>query len=78
MDIPLMVATGFGLKFNDQLQNTRAFPVTAQWQDGKIVTVFPLEAAKAAASWFRWRASDQRCTRPGEARSVAAAAGEPR
>ena len=26
-------------------QNTRAFPVIAQWQDGKMVTVFPLEAA---------------------------------
>ena len=48
MDVPLMSSeTGFGLKFNDQMQNTRAFPVTAQWQDGRMVTVFPTEAANA-------------------------------
>lgn len=37
--------TGYGVKFNDKMQNTRARPVVAQWQDGKMVTVFPLEAA---------------------------------
>ena len=37
--------TGFGVKFDDNAQNSRALPVTAQWQDGKMVTVFPLEAA---------------------------------
>ena len=36
--------TGFGVKFDDSAQNTRARPVTAQWQDGKMVTVYPLEA----------------------------------
>lgn len=36
--------TGFGAKFNDKMQNTRAMPVGAQWQDGKMVTVFPAEA----------------------------------
>jgi len=36
--------TGFGVKFNDKMQNTRAMPVGAQWQDGKMVTVFPAAA----------------------------------
>jgi branched-chain amino acid transport system substrate-binding protein len=39
-------ATGFGLKFDAQFQNTRAFPTVVQWQSGKIVTVFPKEAAQ--------------------------------
>jgi branched-chain amino acid transport system substrate-binding protein len=42
MDEPLMTyETGFGVKFDDKMQNTRALPVAAQWQDGKMVTVFP-------------------------------------
>ena len=46
MDVPLMsYETGFGVKFDDKMQNTRALPVAAQWQDGKMVTVFPTEAA---------------------------------
>jgi branched-chain amino acid transport system substrate-binding protein len=45
MDEPLMTyETGFGVKFDDKMQNTRALPVAAQWQDGKMVTVFPAEA----------------------------------
>ena len=39
-------ATGFGAKFDAQFQNTRAFPTVVQWQSGKIVTVFPKEAAQ--------------------------------
>jgi branched-chain amino acid transport system substrate-binding protein len=39
-------ATGFGAKFNDKFQNTRAFPTVVQWQSGKIVTVFPKDAAQ--------------------------------
>ena len=39
-------ATGFGVKFDAQFQNTRAFPTVVQWQSGKIVTVFPKEAAQ--------------------------------
>lgn len=39
--------TGFGVKFDAKAQNTRSLPVTAQWQGGKMVTVFPLEAAPA-------------------------------
>ncbi len=38
-------ATGFGEKFDDKMQNTRAFPVTIQWQSGKQITVFPEKAA---------------------------------
>jgi branched-chain amino acid transport system substrate-binding protein len=45
MDEPLMTyETGFGVKFDGKMQNTRALPVAAQWQDGKMVTVFPAEA----------------------------------
>jgi branched-chain amino acid transport system substrate-binding protein len=39
-------ATGFGVKFDDKFQNTRAFPTIVQWQSGKIVTVYPTEAAR--------------------------------
>jgi branched-chain amino acid transport system substrate-binding protein len=39
-------ATGFGVKFDDKFQNTRAFPTIVQWQSGKIVTVYPAEAAR--------------------------------
>jgi branched-chain amino acid transport system substrate-binding protein len=45
MDEPLMTyETGFGVKFDDKMQNTRALPVAAQWQGGKMVTVFPAAA----------------------------------
>lgn len=44
--------TGFGSKFDENAQNIRAFPVTAQWQDGKMVTVFPVEAAPAGGKVF--------------------------
>ena len=50
MDEPVgTYETGFGVKFNDKMQNTRAMPVGAQWQDGKMVTVFPAEAVPAGA-----------------------------
>jgi branched-chain amino acid transport system substrate-binding protein len=39
-------ATGFGVKFDGQFQNTRAVPTVVQWQSGKIVTVYPKEAAQ--------------------------------
>ena len=38
-------ATGFGVKFDKTFQNLRASPNTAQWQSGKMVTVFPKQAA---------------------------------
>ena len=37
-------ATGFGVKFDMNFQNLRASPNTAQWQSGKMVTVFPKAA----------------------------------
>jgi len=47
MDKPLKsYATGFGAKFDDKFQNTRAFPTVVQWQAGKVVTVFPKDAAQ--------------------------------
>jgi len=39
-------ATGFGVKFDEKFQNTRAFPTVVQWQAGKVVTVFPKSAAQ--------------------------------
>jgi branched-chain amino acid transport system substrate-binding protein len=47
MDKPLRsYATGFGAKFDGEFQNTRAFPTVVQWQSGKVVTVFPKDAAQ--------------------------------
>ena len=37
-------ASGFGAKFDKNLQNVRAQFTTSQWQAGKMVTVFPKEA----------------------------------
>ena len=37
-------ATGFGVKFDKNFQNLRAYPNTAQWQSGKMVTVYPKQA----------------------------------
>jgi len=39
-------ATGFGVKFDDKFQNTRAFPTVVQWQSGKVVTVYPKDAVQ--------------------------------
>ncbi len=36
--------SGFGAKFNDIMQNTRALPNVIQWQSGKQVTVLPVAA----------------------------------
>lgn len=38
---------GFGLKFDENGQNERAFNVLLQWQDGRIVTVYPEKFATA-------------------------------
>lgn len=46
MDKPLgAYANGFGVKFDSQMQNTRAKPIVGQWQDGSVVTVYPDAAA---------------------------------
>ncbi len=42
--------SGFGAKFNDIMQNTRALPNVIQWQSGKQVTVFPLSARASGAA----------------------------
>ena len=45
MDKPLgSYPNGFGVKFDGQMQNTRAKPIVGQWQNGVVVTVYP-EAA---------------------------------
>lgn len=36
--------TGYGVAFDDTMQNTRALPVIAQWQDGAVKAVFPASA----------------------------------
>ena len=36
--------TGYGVKFDSTMQNTRALPLIAQWQDGQVRAVFPKEA----------------------------------
>lgn len=38
-------AAGYGVKFGEHNQNERAFMMGMQWQDGKLVTVYPDEAA---------------------------------
>jgi branched-chain amino acid transport system substrate-binding protein len=39
--------TGFGVKFDDKMQNLRANPAIVQWQGGKLVTVYPKEAVQS-------------------------------
>ena len=36
--------SGYGVKFDAKMQNTRAFPVIAQWQGGVVKAVFPKDA----------------------------------
>jgi len=51
MDKPLgSYPTGFGAKFDDKFQNARAQPVVIQWQGGKQVTVFPVEARRTGVA----------------------------
>lgn len=48
IDIPEgQTAAGYGVKFNEQNQNERARMMGMQWQDGKLVTVYPEDAAVA-------------------------------
>jgi branched-chain amino acid transport system substrate-binding protein len=50
-DKPLKTYTnGYGVKFDDKMQNQRAIPNMVQWQGGKTVTVFPTEAAMAGTT----------------------------
>ena len=36
--------SGFGAKFDKNMQNVRAWVTTSQWQGGKMVTVYPNNA----------------------------------
>ncbi|WP_191060948.1 ABC transporter substrate-binding protein [Geminicoccus harenae] len=48
MDVPIgQTATGYGVKFDENGQNTRAFYYGMQWQDGQLVTIYPKNAAFA-------------------------------
>lgn len=48
IDIPDgTTATSFGVKFDETHQNDRAWMMGMQWQDGKLVTVYPDKAAVA-------------------------------
>jgi branched-chain amino acid transport system substrate-binding protein len=49
LDEPLgSTILGFGIKFGEDGQNTRAFNVILQWQKGELVTVWPQRFATAA------------------------------
>ncbi len=48
VDVPVGgTATGWGVKFAESGQNSRAVPFLMQWQGGELVTVFPADAAVA-------------------------------
>jgi branched-chain amino acid transport system substrate-binding protein len=48
MDVPVgTTATGWGVKFGPDGQNTRSAPFLFQWQNGELVTVYPPAAAVA-------------------------------
>ena len=42
--------TGYGVKFDAKMQNTRALPVVAQWQGGMVKAVYPTLAAQDGVS----------------------------
>lgn len=42
--------TGYGVKFDNTMQNVRALPLIAQWQDGQVRAVFPKEALAAGVT----------------------------
>lgn len=46
MDKPVgSYPSGAGVKFDETMQNIRAFPLIAQWQGGEVRAVFPADAA---------------------------------
>lgn len=48
IDIPEgTTAAGYGIKFGENNQNARARMMGLQWQDGKLVTIYPDDAAAA-------------------------------
>jgi len=47
MDKPIgSTETGYGVKFDSKMQNTRAFPLVAQWQSGTVKAVYPAPAVQ--------------------------------
>lgn len=47
LDLPFnSFATGYGVKFDDKMQNTRALTVMSQWQDGRLVVLYPTAAVR--------------------------------
>lgn len=42
--------TGYGVKFDKTMQNVRALPIIAQWQDGQVKAVFPKETIAAGVA----------------------------
>ena len=46
IDIPVgATASGYGVRFDETNQNQRAHMMGLQWQDGRLVTVYPADAA---------------------------------
>jgi len=53
LDQPLYTyPTGFGLKFDQNFQNTRAHFAMSQWQNGEMVTVYPDAAVLSGVTLF--------------------------
>lgn len=53
LDIPEgTLPTGAGVKFDEKGQNQRALMAAMQWQDGKLVTIYPESIANAEAKWI--------------------------
>ncbi len=50
-DMPAAGLPGGGVKFNEKGLNEMAYPITAQWQKGEMVSVFPANYAKGNAVW---------------------------
>lgn len=47
LDLPVSsFATGYGMKFDNNMQNIRALTVMSQWQDGNVVVLYPTAAAR--------------------------------
>ena len=54
IDLTTMPAAGLpggGVKFNEAGLNILAYPITAQWQKGEMVSVWPEAYAKGQAYW---------------------------
>ena len=52
--------TGWGARFDESGQNTRARPLLAQWQDGRLVTVAPA-VRRRSSCWLEGVETMTRC-----------------